>query len=134
METENYFTTFSNNIASDSLLKDENSGLEHEGDQEEVHDDENNDDKQVQINDTVEEISPKLKLDSSDFSVELLNSLRADFFKKYRKIKYLLLFDKSITAPTVSYFMINPADNTSLLPKAFKFSFSPIRDLIFYRY
>jgi hypothetical protein len=99
-------------------------------DDEELNQIENKNEKLIE---TVEE-PDKLKLDSSDLSLQLLNKLRNEFMTKYSKIKYLLIFDKSLPTPDVAYFMVNPIDNCSLLSKGFKFNFSPIRNLIFYRF
>jgi hypothetical protein len=89
--------------------------------------------KQFEPVPVIEEEPPKPRLDSSDMSIEMLNQHRMDFLRKYSKLKYLIVFDKSITTSEVGYFMVNPVDNSSLLSKSFKFNLSFLRDLIYYR-
>ena len=89
--------------------------------------------KQFEPVPVAEEEPPKPRLDSNDMSIEMLNQHRTEFLRKYSKLKYLLVFDKSITTSEVGYFMVNPVDNCGLLSKSFKFNLSFLRDLIFYR-
>ena len=80
-----------------------------------------------------QEEPPKPRIDSSDLSIQMLIQLRTEFLRKYSKLKYLLVFDKSIPTSEVGYFMVNPVDNSCLLSKSFKFNLPFLRDLIFYR-
>jgi hypothetical protein len=89
--------------------------------------------KQFEPVPVIEEEPPKPRLSSSDMSIEMLNQHRIDFLRKYSKLKYLIVFDKSITTSEVGYFMVNPVDNSSLLSKSFTFNLSFLRDLIYYR-
>ena len=85
------------------------------------------------IEKVLEDKQEKIRLDSSELTMQMMTQLRTEFLRKYAKVKFLLVFDKSVPTSDVGYFLVNPIDNSSLLSKGFKFNFSPLRDLIFYR-
>jgi len=87
-----------------------------------------------QDEDEYEESEPQgEQINEKDATFVLGKQLRDQFLRKYKKLKFVLLFDKAKTHSKVFYFLVNPVDGLSILPKSYVFQFGPLRDLVFYR-